>query len=52
MIKMHSGKPFSFWLKNGASATELMRFYALSEKQYERVISCLGNIKKSTNKRW
>ncbi|VVB85645.1 Uncharacterised protein [uncultured archaeon] len=36
---------FSQRLKAGWSKTDLMRYYALDEKQYDKVLACLERIK-------
>lgn len=36
---------FSKKLKNGWSKVDLMRYYVMDEKQYDKVLACLERIK-------
>jgi hypothetical protein len=41
---------FSQRLNAGWSKTDLMRYFALDEKQYEKVLACLNGISKIWNR--
>ncbi len=40
-----SSRPFSFWLKQGATEEELKKHYAMSDREYIKVITCLEAIR-------
>ncbi len=48
---MNSLKPFKYWLDHGATKEELMAFYAITETQYQKLLSCLNNLKAIENQK-